>query len=126
MRSRFHHMHLICRDLEGMIRFFTEVLGARLALRRKFGTADGATLDLAGATINLRVAKEEETLEESSAARYGYDHLGVEVDDFQKAYEELKERGFEFYTPIQESHGICFAFFKGPEDIRVELVQKLS
>lgn len=126
MRTRFHHMHLICRDLEGMIRFFADVLGARLVLRRKFGTADGASLELAGATINLRVAKEDETLEESSAARYGYDHLGIEVDDFQKAYEELTSRGFEFYTPIQESHGIRFAFFKGPEHIRLELVQRID
>lgn len=125
MNCRFHHMHLICQDLEGMIRFFTEVLGARLALRRKFGTADGASLDLAGTRINLRVAKDDEVLEKGSVARYGYDHLGVEVDDFEKAYDELRSRGFEFYTPVQESHGIRFAFFKGPEDIRVELVQKL-
>lgn len=126
MNCRFHHVHLICQDLEGMIRFFTEVLGARLALRRKFGTADGASLDLAGTTINLRVAREDESLETGSVARYGYDHLGVEVDDFQKAYDELQRRGFKFYTPVQESHGIRFAFFKGPEDIRVELVQKLA
>jgi len=119
-------MHLICRDLEGMIRFFTEVLGARLVLRRKFGTADGASLDLNGATINLRSAREDETVDEASGTRYGYDHLGVEVDDFGKAYEDLKARGFEFYTPIQESHGIRFAFFKGPENIRVELVQRIA
>jgi catechol 2,3-dioxygenase-like lactoylglutathione lyase family enzyme len=126
MGYRFHHMHLICRDLEGMIRFFSEVLGARLVLRRKFGTADGASLDMNGATINLRVAKGDEVLEEGSVARYGYDHLGVEVDDFEKAYDELRSHGFEFYTPIQESHGIRFAFFKGPEDIRVELVQRIG
>jgi len=56
MPFRFHHVHIICKDLEKMIAFFTECLGADLARRKKFGTADGASLDLQGTTINLRLA----------------------------------------------------------------------
>ena len=41
MTYRFHHVHLICKDLEGMINFFTEALDATLVVRKKFGTADG-------------------------------------------------------------------------------------
>ena len=62
MSYRFHHVHIICKDLEGMIAFFTEVLAARLIDRRKVGTADGASLELDGATINLRVAREDEQM----------------------------------------------------------------
>lgn len=126
MGYRFHHIHIICEDLEGMIRFFTEVLGARIILRRKFGTADGASLDLAGSIVNLRVARQDETVEHSAGTKYGYDHLGVEVEDFQKSYEELRAKGLEFYTQPHESHGIRYAFFKGPEGLRFELVQRLN
>jgi catechol 2,3-dioxygenase-like lactoylglutathione lyase family enzyme len=56
MSYRFHHVHIVCKDLEKMIRFFTEVLEAKLIARKKFGTADGASLDLNATTINLRVA----------------------------------------------------------------------
>ena len=46
MTYSLHHVHLICRDLEKMISFFEEAIGTKLVERRKFGTADGATLDL--------------------------------------------------------------------------------
>jgi len=57
MSFRFHHVHIICKDLEKMIGFFTEGIGADLVRRKKFGTADVASLDLQGTTINLRVAR---------------------------------------------------------------------
>jgi catechol 2,3-dioxygenase-like lactoylglutathione lyase family enzyme len=53
MKYNFHHLHIICKDLEQMITFFTDALNAKLVIRRKFGTADGASLDLQGITINL-------------------------------------------------------------------------
>jgi catechol 2,3-dioxygenase-like lactoylglutathione lyase family enzyme len=62
MSYRFHHVHIVCKELETMVRFFTEVLEARLIDMRKFGTADGASLDLNGTTVNLRVAKEGEKM----------------------------------------------------------------
>ena len=82
MKYRFHHAHLICKDLEQMISFFTDVLNARLITRLKFGTADGASIDVQGTTVNLRVAREDENMAgDASQARYGFDHIGLEVDD---------------------------------------------
>ena len=45
MTYHFDHLHLVCRDLEKMIDFFVGSLGAALIVRKKFGTADGASLD---------------------------------------------------------------------------------
>jgi catechol 2,3-dioxygenase-like lactoylglutathione lyase family enzyme len=126
MRCKFHHVHIVCKDLEGMIRFFTETLGASLVLRRKFGTADGASLSLGGTTINLRVPRDDEKVEASEGTPLGYHHIGVEMEDFEGAYNELVDRGFRFYTEPQEAYGIRYAFFKGPEDLEIELVQRLS
>ena len=53
MTYQFHHIHLICRNLDQMINFFSETLEATLVERKKFGPADGAILDLGGTTINL-------------------------------------------------------------------------
>ena len=52
MIYRFHHIHLLCSDLETTIDFFIGMLGAKLAARQKFGGADGASLDLNGTTVN--------------------------------------------------------------------------
>ncbi len=125
MTYRFHHIHLICKDLEGMIIFFTEALGATLVARKKFGTADGASLDLQGTTVNLRVDREDEVITgDASQARYGYDHIGLQVDDIDAAYEDLKQRGFSFFMPPKDIPDLRIAFFRGPEEIIIELVQK--
>ena len=84
MTYSFHHLHLVCRDLEQMIDFFVEVIGAKLVKRRKFGNAEGAALDLQGVGINLRIAREgEETRDNLTQSTYGYDHIGLQVEDVQ-------------------------------------------
>ncbi len=126
MNYRFHHVHLICKDLELMIAFFTETIGANLLARRKFGTADGASIDLGGTTINLRVAREdEEMIGDASQTSYGYDHLGLEVENIEAAHKALSEKGYIFFIPPREVPGLKIAFFKGPEDITVEILQPL-
>ncbi len=127
MSYRFHHVHLICKDLERMIDFFENVLGAVLVKRKKFGTADGASLDLQGTIINLQVAGEDEyQIEKAPQARYGYDHIGLQVDDIDGAYNDLMQKGFSFFMEPKDIPGLRIAFFKGPEEIPVELVQVLD
>jgi catechol 2,3-dioxygenase-like lactoylglutathione lyase family enzyme len=107
-----------------MISFFTEVLNAKLVARQKFGTADGASFDLQGTTVNLRVAREdEEMVGDSSQSKYGYDHIGLEVDDVDAAYKDLTQRGYSFFIPPKDIPNLRIAFFRGPEDIVIELVQ---
>ena len=124
MLYRFHHAHLICKDLEPMISFFTDVLKARLVRRLKFGTAEGASIDVQGTTVNLRVSREDETMVgDASQTRYGFDHIGLEVDDVDAAYKDLTDRGFNFFMPPTDIPNLRIAFFRGPEDITIELVQ---
>ena len=126
MPYRFHHVHIICRDLEKMIAFFTETLQADLVRRQKFGTADGASLNLDGVTVNLRVAREDEQIDgDASRTSHGFDHIGVEVDDIDAVYGELAAKGYRFTAPPRDIPGLRIAFFKGPEDITFELVQAL-
>ena len=126
MIYRLHHIHLICRDLEKMIVFFKDDIGANLVKRRKFGTADGATLNLGGMDINLRVAREGEAIRENLVqSTYGYDHIGLQVEDLQSAHADLTQRGYQFFMPPTEAAGLMIAFFKGPENLTIELVQAL-
>ena len=127
MAYRFHHLHIICKDLEKMITFFTEALEANLVERKKFGTADGASLDLQGTTVNLRVSREdEEIVGDASQSSYGYDHIGLQVEDIETVFTELQAQGFSFLVPPKDLPNLKVAFFKGPEDITIELVQPLS
>ena len=126
MAYRFHHLHIICKNLEKMITFFTAVLGAPLVRRQKFGTADGASLDLQGLTVNLRVSREDDQIAgDASQTRYGYDHIGLEVEDIESAFKDLTAQGFAFLAPPREIPNLKIAFFKGPEDITIELIEPL-
>jgi len=127
MSFRFHHVHIICKDLEKMIEFFTEGLGADLVRRKKFGTADGASLDLRGTTINLRVARADEKLEgDASRTVYGYNHIGLEVEDIEAAFTDLSAQGYSFFMTPTNIPEFRIAFFRGPEDIVIELVQRIN
>jgi catechol 2,3-dioxygenase-like lactoylglutathione lyase family enzyme len=109
-----------------MIRFFSEVLEAKLIDLKKFGTADGASLDLNGTTVNLRVAREDEHIVgDASQSTYGYDHIGLEVEDIEYAFKDLTAKGFSFFMPPTELPNLKIAFFRGPEDITIELCQPI-
>jgi len=121
---RLHHVHLICKDLEKMIHFFCDVLGAQLLERKKIGTADAAGLDLQGTTISLRLTQEGEDISEFvSQRRYGFDHIGLQVEDLEAAHRVLTGKGFPFPVPPRDSSIGRIAFFTGPENISIELIQ---
>ena len=127
MIYRLHHLHLLCSDLEKTIAFFTEILGAVLVERKKFGDADGATLNLNGTTINLRVAREDDNVSTgTSITQYGYHHIGLTVDNVEQAYRELSAKGYVFSLPPKEAGKNKIAFFNGPDNITIELLQPIG
>jgi catechol 2,3-dioxygenase-like lactoylglutathione lyase family enzyme len=127
MTYRFHHIHLLCSNLEATIDFFVQTIGARLVGRKKFGGADGASLNLNGTTINLRVAADGEAVNANPPLpAYGYHHMCIEVDNVDAAYKELTDKNIEFsVTPRNTPDNLRVAFFKGPDDIIIEVLQQL-
>lgn len=120
---RMNHLHVICEDLEGMIRFWTLGVGASFKNYRTFGDADGAVLKLDTLQINLRVPKAIEKGIEKNKVSLGYDHLGFEVDDLDSACSHLAEFGCRIDTGPTELSDRKIVFLKGPEDIILELMQ---
>jgi catechol 2,3-dioxygenase-like lactoylglutathione lyase family enzyme len=120
MTYEFHHIHVVCSDLDEMESFFVDVLGAELVERKTFGDVEGAVINYDGTPIYLR-----EPRGGGSGESVGYDHLGLVVDDIEAAYEELKEKGFRFVVPPTGDRGRV-AFFEGPDGVAVELFQPPS
>jgi len=126
MTYTFHHVHLLCSDLEETISFFCDTLGASLVSRKKFGAADGASLDLNGTTINLRVAAGAESAAgDSSLLTYGYHHICIQTDDIDAGYADLRGKGVEFISGPTDIPDCRIAFFKGPDNIVIEMLQNL-
>jgi catechol 2,3-dioxygenase-like lactoylglutathione lyase family enzyme len=124
MSYHLHHIHIVCRDLEGMIEFFGRTFQAGLVKRKTFGGAAGAVLDLGGSAVNLRVAQRNEVLRSNDKSQsYGYHHIGVTVADIAAEYERLSAAGHEFLVAPTDIGELWTAFLKGPEGIVIELVQ---
>jgi catechol 2,3-dioxygenase-like lactoylglutathione lyase family enzyme len=127
MKYYYHHIHLICSDLENTEAFFSQILGAEVVERKKFGTADGITVDLNGALFCIRKAVDmDRIVSDSLQKRFGYDHVALQVDDVDAAYSELKDKGVTFAIPPKNGTSARIAFFKGPDNITFELYQPLG
>lgn len=120
------HLHLYCRNLEEMIGFWTDVFGAVLIRRRKFGADDGAVLDLApGIAMYLRSMVCDP--QDNGGQRAGVDHLGMLVDDldiFLKKF--VGTRGITLLREPFMSETTRCAFISGPEGTRVEIIEKIT
>jgi len=124
MLYHFHHVHLLCSDLESSIRFFCDILGATFVGYKTFGSANGASLDLNETIVNLRSANDNERIAgDSSIITYGYHHICVRVEDMDAAYSELCSKGIDFISTPKTIGDKQIAFIKGPDNIVVEVLQ---
>jgi catechol 2,3-dioxygenase-like lactoylglutathione lyase family enzyme len=57
---------------------------------------------------------------------FGYHHVGLRVEDLEAVHKDLSEKGYCFTVPPFEAGYAKAAFFKGPDDILIELIQFLQ
>src|SRR5215208_210881 len=122
---QFHHIHIFCSDLATSERWFAEQLGAEVAERRESRGVPSVLLNLGGATINLRPAREGESLTDGpTVPHFGADHFGLQVADVDAAIAELRKRGVTIdVEPYDFTPGSRIAYVRGPDGVRIELVQ---
>lgn len=115
---RFDHLHIVCFDLQEMIRFWTEALGGKLVARRSFDSVAGAVIDLDGVAIYLRLPKSDERIVLNGGNTSGYHHVGIFTDNLSAAKRRLIDFGGHFISSNVDGTTV---FFQGPENILVEL-----
>ena len=120
---KLNHLHIVCSDLQNMVRFWTEGVGADLICYRTFGNADGAVLNLDGLRISLRLPKENEQVRERRQNSFGYDHLGLEVNDLDDACNHLADFACKIDSGPFKREGRKTVFLKGPDNVVLELMQ---
>ncbi len=121
---QFHHIHVFCSDLPATERWFTDGLGAELVERRESRGVPAVVLRLGGAQVLLRPARAGEDLSAAADRHFGTDHFGLQVSDVDATVDELKRRGvFVEVEPWDFSPHSRIAFVKGPDEVRIELVQ---
>ena len=120
------HIHVVSTDPKATASYFQMMFDAKVVESHPPGGKPRIDVELAGLAIFIRQATPEENLPASPLGRYrGLDHFGLRVKDIVEAAADLKSRGAEF---ISEPHtlrpGLKIAFIRGPENIRIELLER--
>jgi catechol 2,3-dioxygenase-like lactoylglutathione lyase family enzyme len=120
----FNHVHIFCSDLAATERWLVDGIGATVMERRDSRGAPAVELRLAGTRLLIRSGRDGEGLVPAGARHFGTDHFGLGVKDLDSTAAELKRRGVEFeMEPQLFRPGVRIAFVKGPDNVRIELVE---
>jgi len=123
---RYDHIHLRTRNPQAVIEFYQKMFDAKAV---EFVQSNGIArvdLDLNGLTIFISEVAEGAAIPSAPATPYlGLDHLGLRVDDVDAATAELKRRGATIMKgPVTIRPGVRIAFVQGPDNVRIELLQR--
>ena len=118
------HIAITVRDIEETIEFYGK-LGFEPGERNETPTQTIVFLVSGQARLEVFAPKETKTPAELGQADLGVKHVALTVDDVGKAYEEAKARGIVFQSePRRTSMGNLVAFFKDPNGILFQLLQR--
>jgi catechol 2,3-dioxygenase-like lactoylglutathione lyase family enzyme len=117
MINNIHKIAIATEDVEGSVKFYTETLG--LELLKRFpaeGDEDFVFLKAGNIILELMPTK-------TMGAEAGFHHISFKVDNMDEAVGELAEKGVGLdVEPFDAgADGIFLAFFKGPNEVKLQL-----
>ena len=123
---RVNHIHLKAPDPKRTAQWYVDMFGAKVVGEGEgLGGSHTVRLDLDGVRINVTSAPAGQALPQGTAEpHYGLEHFGFDTDDIEGVIARLQSHGTEVLLPITTvPSGVKIAYVKGPDNVRIELVQ---
>jgi catechol 2,3-dioxygenase-like lactoylglutathione lyase family enzyme len=122
----YDHIHLRTRNPQTTIQYYQDMFDAERVESVQSDGKPRVDLNLNGLTIFIAEVPAAADLPNAPSQPYiGLDHLGLRVDDLDAATAELKRRGATFVVePRTIRPGVRIAFIQGPDDVRIELLER--
>jgi len=122
----FHHLHLRSRNPMATAQYFQKMFDAKIIESVQSDGQPRIDLDINGLPVYIaRVPAEAEMPDSPAVPHLGLDHFGFRVSNLDEVAAELKRRGAKFFIePYAIRPGSRIAFVQGPENIRIELVER--
>ena len=123
---RVNHIHLKGPDPKKSAQWYVDVFGAVIVGEGEgLGRSRTVRLDIQGTHINVTSAPAGQTLPQGTAeSHYGLEHFGFDTDNIESAMARVQSHGPEVLLPITPgATGNKIAYIKGPDNVRIELVQ---
>ena len=124
MAHGFHHVHIKSPDLRKTAQWWADVFGAKLMPEHDAF----CPVERSGVLINISsvTPTEAEAMAQGTAAcNFGLEHIGLTTDDLDADLARLREDGLEIYLQ-SESPTARLAWVETPDDVRVELIQRIG
>jgi len=129
MGFRFIYTGIRVKNMDESIRFYTEVLGMKIAEKReKMEPTRGEVVTLKSPTssqlLELNFYEEESPFYAPYMNGEDLDHLAFDVENLESTVSDLKRRGIEIVVEPYQIGGWREAFIRDPNGIWIELLQR--
>ena len=125
MNIKAEHTHIRCQDVEAAVKWYEQIMNGKILRRGEVPGMPIVRMDVGGQVLALSPKREEMTVEASSGKpQWGVWQLAYEVDDIEKAYQEMKSKGAKFKKePFQQTPAAKVAFIDAPDGVEIELLE---
>ena len=117
MQIDLDHAHLFASDVDETIRWWSEMLGARVVF----------DLEVAGArNVRLAVGRGFIHLYDQPPRVIGsgsVHHLGIQTDDLEALVASMEAKGFQFRRPTKDFGVMKYAMVTAPDNVLLELFE---
>jgi len=117
MQIDLDHVHIFASDLNETVRWWSEMLNARVVF----------DLDIAGArNVRLAVGRGFLNLYDQPpriAGSGSVHHVGVQTDDLEGLVAAMEAKGYRFRGPIKDFGTMKYAMAAAPDDVLLELFE---
>jgi len=124
MKARFSYVGIRVKDLDQSVDFYTRLLGMTMKRRAKIKETKGEIAELVSDderfTLELNCYEKNSPYNTEYAAGEGLDHLAFDVEDLDKAVEEMRSAGHPPTLEIRTERS-RWAYVEDPNGIWIEL-----
>ncbi|MEK6711857.1 MAG: VOC family protein, partial [Nitrospinota bacterium] len=121
---RYDHTHIIHRDPEAAVKFYGDILGAKLLDRAERLGAPNYKMEIGGGIFSVRgVRTAEAPMSPGFQPRLGVDHLGfyMEKGSYAATVRRLREKGIQIIEE-EDLPALRILYFYGPDGMVIELM----
>ena len=116
-----NHVHHEAADVQAAADWYVKLFDAAADEPFERGGATWIRVHIGNITVTIT----DRECSDTELGRYqGYDHLGIETDDFDATMARIEECGVDIWSGPMDAGGFRIVFINGPDNVKIELMEK--